>query len=369
MTTEMNSRKICFFSGDITRCGGTEKISILLANALAAEPETEVCFLSWYEKAADPYFEMDPRVKRYRLFHFNLPFRFFYGFAAKKLKSFLQKNGITHLIDIDTILTNVSAPAVAGTGCKLIAWEHFHYHENLGCKLRDRGRKKAKKYADAIVVLTDDDQKQYLETPSSARIVTIPNMVLPPVETENANLPEKPFILSVGRLCYQKGFDRIPAIAEKIFAGNDHWKWIIAGDGEDCKKLKSEISARNLSNKIFLIGKCDPAPLFRHAAFTVMTSRFEGFPLVLLESLQQRCPVVAFACKNGPAEIIRDGENGFLIPDGDLGSMAEKIRILMNDDALRERFSQAAPDSIRSFSPEIFLERWKNLFAELEKKP
>lgn len=362
-------RKICFFSGDITRCGGTERIAVMLADELVRDPDTEVVFLSWSEGNAEPFFPIDPGIRRHKLFPFNFPFRFFYRFAAKKLKSFLIRNSITHLIDIDVILTNVSARAVAQTDCKLIAWEHFHYHEDLGCKLRNTGRKQAKVHADAIVTLTDRDKKQYQETPASARIVTIPNAIIPPTENEKTEIPDKPFILSVGRLCYQKGFDRLPAIAEKIFTSNDNWKWLIIGDGPDRKKLKSEIAARGLSEKIILAGQRDAAPFFHHAAFTVMMSRFEGFPLVLLEALERHCPVVAFDCPNGPSEVIQEGVNGFLVPAEDVDALTRKIQLLMNDDALRKTLSQAARDSIRAFTPEVFFERWRTLLAETERQP
>lgn len=366
MSNTWKSRRICFFSGDITRCGGTERIAIMLANELARDPDTEVVFLSWSEGDSKPFFTMDPRIRRNRLFPFNFPFRFFYKVAAKKLKSFLRKDHITHLIDIDVILTNVSARAIAQTDCKLIAWEHFHYHEDLGCKLRQTGRETAKDHADAIVTLTEGDRKQYESLPSNARIVAIPNAIMPPTENEVTDMPEGPFILSVGRLCYQKGFDRLPAIAEKIFTDNDNWKWLVVGDGPDQKKLKSEIELRGLSERIFLAGRCDAAPFFHHAAFTVMMSRFEGFPLVLLESLERHCPVVAFDCPNGPTEVIQNGVNGFLIPAEDVDALTQKIQLLMNDNALRKTLSQAARDSIRAFTPEVFFERWRALLAEVE---
>lgn len=368
MKYNQRSEKICFFSGDITRCGGTERIAIMLANELIHDPGTEITFLSWSEGSAEPFFPIDPRIRRHKLFPFNIPFRFFYGLAAKILKPFLIKNNITHLIDIDAILTNVSAQAVAQTDCKLISWEHFHYHENLGCKLRDRGRKLAKDHADAIVTLTEGDRKQYLETPSSARVVTIPNAIMPPTENETAEMPDGPFILSVGRLCYQKGFDQIPAIAEKIFTQHENWKWVIVGDGPDYKKLKSEIAKRGLSEKIILAGRQATTSYYQNAAFTVMPSRFEGFPLVLLESLFLHCPVISFDCKNGPAEVIRDGENGFLVPPGDTETLTEKIRFLMNDDSLRERFSRSARESICTFSPENFFARWRKLLADPESR-
>lgn len=208
-------KKICLFSGDITRSGGTERIAILLANKLV-ERGYEVYFISISEKNKKPYFLISENIKRYTLFNKNVSLKLFILPAILKLHYFLKKNEIDVLIDIDVILSIISIWAVRFTKCRQISWEHFHFYENLGCTIRDTARKIAKKYADTIVVLTQTDQKQYTEIPSAAPVVCIHNTTILPDK-----IPQKKFntktILSVGRLEYQKGFERLPELAERIF--------------------------------------------------------------------------------------------------------------------------------------------------------
>ena len=181
-------RTICFFSGDITRCGGTERITARLANELAGQPETRVVILSWTESGTGPVFPLHDKIIRRQLFRRKKPFKLFLLPAIFRLRKFLIREKITHLIDVDVILSAVSVFASDGLSCRHIAWEHFHFHENLGCRMRDLGRKLAKKHADAIVVLTQDDLRQYQEKPSKAEIVCIPNVIPEKIEAKNATI-------------------------------------------------------------------------------------------------------------------------------------------------------------------------------------
>ena len=95
------------------------------------------------------------------------------------------------------------------------------------------------------------------------------------------------------------------------------------------------------------------------------TSHFEGFPLVLLEAMQVGLPCVAFDCPFGPAAVIVDGENGFLVPEGDVSRLAEKLMLLIEDDDLRRRMSAAALEQSKHFTVDVVMARWKALFEEL----
>lgn len=349
-------KKICFFSGDITRGGGTERISILLANKLV-QKDYEVCFISIAESNSELNFFLDSKIKHYALFRRNVSLKCFLLLAIIKLHQFIKKNNIDVVIDIDIILSFISIFAVWGTKCQQVSWEHFHFYENLGVKIRDFARKLAKKYASAIVVLTQTDKKQYLENGAIVPVICIPNAVILPDE-----LPRKKFntkvILSVGRLEYQKGFERIPALAERIFNDFPDWKWIIVGDGSLKKLLSDEIVKRNLQDKLFLVGKQNPFEYYWQADFLVSVSRYEGMPLVLLEALNCECPVISFNCKHGPADIIKDSENGYLVEAENFTILEKSIRSLINAEDLCNKLSENAKESVADFSVENFVKKW-----------
>lgn len=356
---DVQRRKICLFSGDITRSGGTEKISILLANELARK-NYEVYFVSISENNSEPYFKIDENIKRYSLFGKNVSLKLFLLPAIFKLHRFLRKNKIDVLIDIDVILSLISIFAVRFTRCRQISWEHFHFHENLGCKIRDTARKLAKKYADAIVVLTRTDKKQYLETPSKAPVFCIHNAVILPEMMQPKKFGSKT-ILSVGRLAYQKGFERIPALAERIFAKFPDWKWIIVGDGEKREEITAETEKRKLQNNLILAGVKNPFNYYPNAEFLVAVSRYEGMPLVLLEALSCQCPVISFDCPHGPADIVKNDENGYLIEAENFDALEKAILNMMSNPEICSKLSAQADKSIRDFSVEKFVNSWQML--------
>ena len=112
--------------------------------------------------------------------------------------------------------------------------------------------------------------------------------------------------------------------------------------------------------------KKSPHAIFKESQILVLTSAFEGLPLVLIEGLFFSLPEVSFDCPCGPADIIDDGQNGFLIPCFDEDLFAEKLLQLMEDDSLRERFSLRAKEKSSSFLPENIMPLWDHLLKSLE---
>lgn len=357
-------RTICLFSGDITRCGGTEKVAIELANHLVSTKKFRVLFVSLFEMQAEPYFKMNTEINRAVLFGHSVSLKLCLMPAIIKLYKLLRKEQVDVLIDIDIILSILSIPATKLAHCESIGWEHFHFRENLGCWMRDIGRRLSKRYAKAIVVLTDRDKEQYQETKSHAEIIRIYNCIPEELECNTELLQysytESPYIISVGRLSHQKNFELIPRLAKPFFLKHQNWKWLIIGEGENRLELELEIAKYALQNHVILVGRVNPFPYYRKAKFLVMTSRYEGFPLVLLEALSQHCPVISFDCLTGPADIIKEGVNGFLIPNQNVDLMQEKIMELANS-SLQQKLSTQALASINSFQKHAIFEQWENL--------
>ena len=98
-----------------------------------------------------------------------------------------------------------------------------------------------------------------------------------------------------------------------------------------------------------------------------MTSRFEGFSLVLLEALQAGLPCVTFDCPFGPSDVVSDGVNGYLVPDGDVRLFAEKLSTLMDSPSTIKRFSKESAECVKVFNVDVVMEQWKKLFLELSK--
>ena len=100
----------------------------------------------------------------------------------------------------------------------------------------------------------------------------------------------------------------------------------------------------------------------------VLSSRSEGFPMVLLEAMSQGLPAVSFDCPTGPAEIIEDGRTGFLVPAGDVDALGEAILELIRDESKRRRFGAAAAERAEDYSPGRIGALWDDLVAEVAQR-
>lgn len=363
---EKNKLKICFFSGDITRSGGTERVSSIIANQLEKGKKMNICFLSLFEKKKNTFFLLNDEIKRYTLYDNEVSGAKHILGLIFRIHKFVKTNKVDVLIDIDGILDVYSIPALFLTKTKLVSWEQFNYYQNPNVNYRKFTRKWAAKRADAIVVLTDEDKGYYKQ---NLRIRGKLQRIYNPIEsTENSNEYDEDsrIIISAGRLVEQKGFDMLIDVAKRVFADDDGWKWLILGEGEEREKLEIKIRDKGLEEKVILKGNVSNIEAYyKKAAIYVLTSRYEGFGLVLTEAKNMGLPCVSFRCPAGPSEIIIDGVNGYLVECFDVEQMAEKIKNLMKDSELRAEFSKRAMEGTEKFDIENISRQWEHLLLNL----
>ena len=282
------------------------------------------------------------------------------------IRKYINKNKIDILIDVDTILDIFSVPATRFTNTKLISWEHFNYYENLGVKYRDWGRKLSARYADAIVTITNEDRGYFQENLNlRCPIYTIYNPITLPKTTIQYDLSRKT-LLSAGRLTHQKGFDLLIEVAKRVFQKHEDWKWIVLGDGEQRNELEQKIEEYQLQNHVILKGNVhNIEDYYKESSIFVLTSRFEGFGLVLTEAKSFRLPCVSFKCKAGPSEIILDGVNGNLVEPFNIEEMSRKICQLIENEHLRKRFSDHSLNDTEKYSTNTVIKNWIDLLEHI----
>lgn len=247
------------------------------------------------------------------------------------------------------------------------SYRGFHAHTPFDRLLARGGdlmdRFVLKKY-DRIVVLTQEDKEQNWHPWKNVSV--IPNPA--PFSSRYASLVHK-HILAIGKLTYQKNFSsliRAFAIVRQQFPD---WSLDIFGEGEEREALSSEIRSFGLNFSIRLMGNMSDVPnLLPHYSLFAMSSRFEGFPLVLVEALSCGLPVVSYACPCGPKDIIRDGIDGYLVPPGDETMLAERLCRLIKDEELRKKMGAAARERAKDFSIDKIIPVWMSLFEELIEK-
>ena len=191
------------------------------------------------------------------------------------------------------------------------------------------------------------------------KISVIPN---PATERRDATTPARVdtqlrYILGVGRLERQKGFDRLLRAFSKL----DHSgiKVAILGDGTERRALLAISQELGIKSQLYLPGTAsDVDAWYQGADCFVLTSHYEGCPNVVLEAMANGCPVVSFDCSYGPTEILEGGRSGMLVLQDDIAGLSDAIQRLLSDRVLRARLSQVGKQRARAFSVEKIAPRW-----------
>lgn len=219
---------------------------------------------------------------------------------------------------------------------------------------------------DRFVVLTNEDRSYWGNIPN---IEVIPNAAMFVAEKYSDVSAKR--VIAVGRLDYQKGFDRLIKAWEIIQKSGKYNDWVldIFGQGEWKDMLQTMINEKSLDTSTFInkptknIGE-----EYANSAILVMSSNYEGFPMVMIEAMACGLPVVAFDFKCGPKDIICEGENGLIIPNGDIKALAEGIIKLMEDTNCRKRMSANARKIVDTYSEKTVMNKWMGLFNNLTGK-
>ena len=357
-------KRICFFSGDITRSGGTERVASRVANALAKEGTYEICFLSLVEQENEPFYWLNPAIPRYHLGEYWIQPGPGYLPLIGRLRRFLREKRIDIIIDIDIVLDVLSIPASRGLGTRVLSWEHFNAEFELSVPYRKWILRYSVRHSDYVVVLTKADREIYRNRLGRReRIAQIYNPVDKSDEVYNRD--RKKQILSVGRLAPQKGIDKLMKIAAAVLRAHPDWQWLLLGEGEQRAELEQFIAENNLHNRLILMGNvADVDAYLRQASILVSTSVYEGLGMNILEAKRMGVPCVSFAII-GPQEIIHDGVDGYLVTPFRCDEMAEKIDTLIRSPSLREQFSVNARDSLGEFEIQTVMKQWKNVLQHL----
>ena len=221
-----------------------------------------------------------------------------------------------------------------------------------------------------MVTLTEGDAQAYRELLGPvAKVHSVPNAVPDIGQVRAAIDPDTKVVVAAGRLARQKGFDRLVAAWASVARKHPDWRLDIFGHGDDVS-LQARIDKKKLTEVVTLRGFTnEPYQRFAESAIYALSSRSEGFPMVLLEAMGCGLPLVSFDCQTGPADIIQDGKNGLLVPDGDIKGLAAALNRLIEDPALRRQMGAAGVELAKEYAPDRIAARWEHLFEELQQAP
>jgi len=362
--------KLCFFIDDITHTGGIERvISLLCSQFMVNYGDLDIEIVSQFRSSKMLAYDFSG-VKITYLSEKDYDAK---PHSFKRMIRILgnvrnvRRHFKTHNYDIiigQSYPNNILLYLAGVNMNNVIAAEHvyYDYYGDILKKLRLHIYRKCCK----IVVLTSRDKECYDRFLPAEHTIVIPN---PVVLTETYESPLKSKVaIAVGRIQYQKGFDTLVEIFKRVHAKYPDWIVHIYGDGNLRKELEQQIFDAGLNGVINLMGQSnDIYKKLREAAFYIMSSRFEGFPMVLIEAQSQGVPIVSFDCPNGPSDIIENMKNGILVENQNKDALYEGICYMIEHPEERKVMGRKSLDNVNQYSTVVICERWKKLFDEILK--
>lgn len=377
--------KIAYLILGTFNSGGMERVLSNKANYLADVAGYDVSIVTTDQCGREPFFRFSVKIRHYDL---GIDYANTNGQnILKKTWAYLKKQRLhrQRLLELLNrehfdIVISMFGPEVywlpeLQDGSKKIAEIHFSKAFrrlinmrgglwSLSDKVREnRDGKVVEKY-DRFVVLTEEDEQMWGRSP---KLMVIPN-ARTFIPEGRAGLTSKKAIC-VGRLSREKGFDRAIKAWRRVVDKHPDWRLDIVGNGPEEETLKNIIFQESLGDAVRI---CPPTKDIHKEYFNssvyLLTSYTEGLPMVLLEAMGCGVPAVAFTCKCGPRDVITDGADGILVPEGDVDGLADGICRLIEDESLRRKMGENAVQKVRDkFSEERIMSQWIDLFERIAK--
>ena len=376
------SAPITFLMHDVSGHGGVARSVVNLANRLADHRDVRV--VSLHRRAARSTYPLDPRVALEVLLDDGArgPADRLRDQRPTGLRPVPAEQQMTRLTDrvlrrrLATLGPGVlvstrpslhlAAVRWAAAGVRLVGQDHKNFPTRFSGPRQPAVLREAVPRLDAYVVLTHADAEDYRrELPGRTRVEVIRNALPWEPATTPAPLDSK-VVVAAGRLAREKGFGRLLDAFAPVARDHPDWQLHVYGEGTQRAALTERVRRLGLDGQVRLPGYTDDfRGVLAGAAAYAMTSRAEGFPMVLIEALSVGLPLVAMDCPRGPGEIVRDGKNGFLVDDGDVTGFGQALRLLVEDDELRRDCGRQALADSHRYTADTVLADWLALLDDL----
>ncbi|MGJ1194481.1 glycosyltransferase family 4 protein [Sphingobacterium siyangense] len=381
----MKNKRILYCFHSLSSHGGVEKIVSLKANYLASKFGYEIFIVTYAQFDKEIFFKLDPSI---RVINLDIPkkkvhkSRFLNYLALKKYKKELAKKLF------DTLLTYKPALSISLGGLEFevlgklkdgsikIAeyhvtigfFEYFNKSNSFFKSLRNKLYfRQFIHYASTysrFIVLTDGDKEEWSRYLDNVEVIANPITI---GEAILSTLDNKK-VIAVGRYEPEKGFDELLRIWSKIILIYPDWKLYIKGSGSQKTYYNKFIKDHHMDESVVLEEpSVDMLEFYKDSAIFVSTSKFEGFSLVILEAMTFGIPIISFNCKHGPATLIENGFNGYLITPGDNDGFTNMLQKLMSDSNLRKELGNNSKIKSNIYDIDFIMKQWDELLVFLTK--
>lgn len=359
--------RICFSIANFSKCGGTERVCEVVTRHLCSKGYEIHVLSQWGTK---PYFKFDDRVHTHYLMS-----KYEKSFAEKHPKYMILRNRIFYkmhhfdlIVDVGLGMSNTTIPAIKGLNVKHFAWDHFSYHYYENMTFLHAALDKVKTFSDGHIVLTKTDRELYIKNQN-----VNPNKIFQLYNPLSFNIPsykvhDSKTVIAVGRFSYEKGFDMLLKAWKKVEEVVNDWNLQIWGyNGEDSGRVFETFNELGLKHASLHNATSEIEKVFDLASILVLPSRHEGLGLVLLEASAYSLVPIAFDCPNGPHELIKNGENGLLVPPENIEALSNAIIFLIQNNDLRKKIAFNAYLNVENFKQEKIINQWDKLIQSILK--
>ena len=362
--------KLLYITNGITGSGGLERVLSIKTSMLAEEFGYEVHILVLNESTTvKPFFDFSEKIKRHTISVSGNPLQYCLKYRAG-IRAKVSEINPDVISVCDDGLKGFFIPRILRKEIPIIYERHvsklIEIAKNQSSTKRIQTWVKfglmnflAKDFK-KFVVLTNGNKDEW-KTPN---LSVIPNP-LPFFPEETSDLMSKK-VIAVGKQSYQKAYDLL--LESWRYTDRKDWTLRIYGKEDPNLKLAQLAQKLGVSDSVFFHPpEKNILKKYQESSIFVLSSRFEGFGMVIIEAMSCGLPVVSFNCPFGPSDIILDNEDGFLVENGNTKSFAEKLSKLINDKDLQKKMGTHARLSSENYKPEEILKTWDTLFKELKK--
>lgn len=343
--------------------GGSEHVVSFVANRLARSG-FDVSILSFEMEGSTPYYQTDERI---RIEYLNVPVgkRGPLGILSdivrrvQRLRSIFKTQRPDMVVSLLTRSNVIAVLAASGLGIPVIVSERNNPQRQRPGAVWRLLRRYTYARAFGLITMTRGALECFSPV-MRPRSWVIPNMAdYQHYKPKFSNTTK--VMTAVGRLVDQKGFDLLIQSWAMVAARHPDWRLRIWGEGPDRTALEALIDELGVANSVEMPGVSSvPGQWIEEADAFVLSSRFEGWGLVLGEAMAAGLPCVSFDCPFGPADMITHDHDGLLVAEADIDGMAAAMSQLMGDEKLRGRLAGNASDAAERFAPEAIGKLWED---------
>jgi glycosyltransferase involved in cell wall biosynthesis len=375
--------RVVYYLPSLYIAGGLERVITGKANYLADQLGYEVTILTSEQQEREICYPLSPRVRHHdlgvvidnpkqrslllKILTYPVKYvQFKKRFSAflidtKPISTLRRESNFIHTIPDGSI--KIGELHITRNAHSILSNKIRKYLKPIHHYLNRRFVNKLKRF-DKIILLTKEEQEMW---PELNNTVVIPNYQDMECETPAALKHKR--VIAVGRYTYQKGFDLLAEAWSIVAKRHPDWSLHIYGEG-DRTGLEKRINELNLTKSFIANGKTDAIiEKYLESAIFVLSSRYEGFGMVLTEAMNCGVPPVSFACPTGPRDIISHGVDGLLVENGNIKQLAEMICYLIENEDVRKWMGGNARESVERFKKEVIMSQWQNFFEDLMKQP